>query len=176
VRAAAVVYTVCGLALFATSGVYHRGRWGVGVERWLKRADHGNIYLLIAGTYTPVALLGLSGGTRVAVLWFIWAGAALGLAFRWLWPGAPRPLTTALYVVVGWSVAPVLESLLDGLGGAAFALTLTGGVLYTVGALVYATRRPDPSPRWFGFHEVFHACTVAAWVCQYVAISLIAYR
>lgn len=174
-RASAGIYTACGLALFATSGVYHLGRWGVRTHAWLRRADHGNVYLLIAGTYTPVVSLALTGAARVWLLWVIWLGAALGVAFRWLWAGAPRSLYTVLYVALGWSIAPVFGPLWDSAGTTVFVLTVTGGVLYTLGALVYATKRPDPAPRWFGFHEVFHAFTIAAWVCQYIAISMLAY-
>jgi hemolysin III len=175
-RIATIIYTVCGLALFATSGVYHRRRWGARAHAWLRRADHGNVYLLIAGTYTPVVVLALTGAARTSLLWVIWIGAALGVGFRFLWPGAPRSLYTVLYVALGWSLAPELGELLHSSGVAVFALTLAGGVLYTVGALIYAAKRPDPAPRWFGFHELFHACTVAAWVCQYIAISVLVYR
>jgi hemolysin III len=175
-RVSAVVYTVCGLLLFATSGIYHRGRWDPRTQAWLQRADHGNVYLLIAGTYTPVLTLGLAGATRTVLLWLVWIGAALGVAFRWLWPRAPRALYTVLYVVLGWSIAPAMDELLQASGGAVFLLVLTGGVLYTLGAVVYAIKRPDPAPAWFGFHEVFHACTIAAWTCQYIAISMLMYR
>ena len=175
-RAAVAIYTVCGMALFTTSGVYHRRRWGARAHAWLRRADHANVYLLIAGTYTPVVVLGLDGAARTSMLWIIWIGAALGVGFRFLWPGAPRALYVVLYVVLGWSIAPELGQLLHSAGAGVFVLTLAGGVLYTVGALVYATKRPDPAPRWFGFHEVFHSCTIAAWVCQYVAISVLVYR
>jgi hemolysin III len=175
-RAAVAIYTVCGLALFATSGVYHRRQWGARAHAWLRRADHANVYLLIAGTYTPVVVLGLSGAARTSLLWVIWVGAALGVGFRFLWPGAPRSLYVALYVALGWSIAPVLGELLDSAGVAVFVLTLTGGLLYTAGAVIYAIKRPDPAPRWFGFHEVFHSCTIAAWVCQYIAISVLVYR
>jgi hemolysin III len=175
-RAAVAIYTICGMALFTTSGVYHRRQWGARAHAWLRRADHANVYLLIAGTYTPVVVLGLDGAARTSMLWIIWIGAALGVGFRFLWPGAPRALYVVLYVVLGWSIAPELGQLLHSAGVGVFVLTLAGGVLYTVGALVYATKRPDPAPRWFGFHEVFHSCTIAAWVCQYVAISVLVYR
>ncbi len=175
-RVAVVIYTCCGLALFATSGVYHRGRWNARTHAWMRRADHGNVYLLIAGTYTPVVTLALSGTSRTVMLWLIWAGAALGVGFRWLWPTAPRTLYTALYVALGWSITPILDEVLRSAGIAVFVLTLAGGVLYTAGAVVYAIKRPNPAPSWFGFHEVFHACTIAAWVCQYIAISMLVYR
>lgn len=175
-RTAAIVYTVCGLTLFATSGVYHLGQWGVRTYGWLRRADHGNVYLLIAGTYTPVVALALTGALRTWLLWGIWIGALTGLCFRWLWPTAPRTLSTILYVAVGWSIAPALGQVLSDAGTAVFVLTLTGGVLYTVGAVIYAIKRPDPAPALFGFHEMFHACTIAAWACQYLAVSMLTYR
>ncbi len=175
-RWCAVVYTVCALLLFTTSGVYHRGRWAPAAHRRLKRLDHGNVYLLIAGTYTPMVALGLTGTWRTVLLCVVWIGAPLGVAFRWLWPDAPRALYTVLYVVLGWSVMPAFGQLLDRNGAAVAVLTLAGGVLYTLGAVVYATKRPDPFPAWFGFHEVFHACTIGAWTCQYVAISIVTYR
>ncbi|WP_165989756.1 hemolysin III family protein [Streptomyces sp. YIM 98790] len=171
--AGAAVYTACGLALFATSGVYHRGSWSPAVREVLRRIDHSNVYLLIAGTYTPVVLLGLSGTPRTVLLWGIWIGAAAGIVFRCVWPGAPRALYTALYIALGWSIAPAFGPLVDGAGVAVSALTLAGGLLYTAGGVVYGLRRPDPSPAWFGFHEIFHAFTIAAWTCQYIAISLL---
>lgn len=172
-RVSTSVYTAAGLLLFGTSGLYHRGTWGPAAHRLLKRLDHGNVYLLIAGTYTPEVALGLTGTTRTAFLIGVWVAAAIGLGFRWLWPEAPRALYTALYIVLGWSIAPLLGQLIGRAGVAVVVLTLVGGVMYTLGAVVYALRRPDPSPRCFGFHEVFHACTIAAWVCQYIAIFLL---
>ncbi|SFD46121.1 PAQR family membrane homeostasis protein TrhA [Streptomyces aidingensis] len=174
--AAAAVYTGCGLALFAVSGVYHRGNWSPAVREVLRRIDHSNVYLLIAGTYTPVVALGLNGTLRTVLLWGIWGGAAAGIVFRCLWPGAPRALYTALYIALGWSIGPALGPLLEQTGAAVSVLTLAGGLLYTAGGVVYGLKRPDPSPAWFGFHEIFHAFTIAAWTCQYIAISLLTYR
>lgn len=175
-RLTAVVYTACGLILFTTSAAYHRRRWGTTAANRLRRADHGNIYLLIAGTYTPIVALGLAGFARTALLWEIWIAAGLGVAGQWLWASAPRALYTVLYVIIGWSIAPAFGELIHRSGVAVFALLLSGGVLYTTGAVIYALKRPDPAPSWFGFHELFHSCTVAAWTCQYVAISLLSYR
>jgi hemolysin III len=141
----------------------------------LKRLDHANIYLLIAGTYTPVAVLALDGGARLTVLIIVWSGAAAGVAFRLLWIGAPRWLYTLLYVLLGWVMVVAMPQLLQGAGVAAFVLILTGGLLYSLGGLVYGLRRPDPWPRVYGFHEIFHTLTVAAYVAQYTAISLISY-
>ncbi|WP_338145749.1 PAQR family membrane homeostasis protein TrhA [Streptomyces scabichelini] len=175
-RAAAAVYAGCGLLLFATSGVFHRGVWSPRVYETLRRADHSNVYLLIAGTYTPIAVLGLTGTVRTVLLWEVWIGAGVGILFRCLWPYAPRVLYTALYILLGWSLAPVFGPLVRHAGVAVFLLTLAGGILYTAGGIVYGLRRPDPWPAWFGFHEIFHAFTIAAWICQYVAISLLTYR
>lgn len=173
---AAAAYAVTAVALFTTSAVYHRGRWSPGVERWLQRADHANIFLLIAGTYTPFALLALRGDTRIAVLAAVWSLAAAGVVFRIAWVDAPRWLFVPLYIGLGWTAAFVAPQLLHGVGAAAFVLIAVGGFSYTVGAIVYALRRPDPSPRWFGFHEVFHAFTIVGFVCQYVAASFVVYR
>jgi hemolysin III len=175
-RVVAAVYAGCGVLLFATSGLYHRGSWAPRIRGRLRRMDHSNVYLLIAGTYTPIVSLGLTGAARAILLWVIWIGAAVGVSFRWLWPAAPRALYTALYIALGWSVAPAFGTLLHDAGGAVFTLTLTGGLLYTAGAVVYASRRPNPWPTWFGFHEIFHALTIAAWTCQYIAVSLVTYR
>ncbi len=166
------VYGLSGLVLFTTSATYHLGQWSSAVERRLKRADHANIYLIIAGSYTPIAVTALDGGEQTTVLTVVWVGTALGVGFRLLWIDAPRWLSTLLYVVLGWSIAPFIGSVFD-VDVAAGALIATGGVLYTLGAVVYATKWPDPAPAWFGFHEVFHAFTIAAWTCQYVAISLL---
>jgi hemolysin III len=170
------VYALSALALFTTSGVYHRFSWSTTAHSWLQRVDHGNVYLFIAGTYTPIVAMGTTGTARAVVLEAVWAGAVLGAASRWLWPGAPRALYTALYVVLGWCIVPAFGDLLEHGGAAVFFLTLAGGLLYTAGAVVYGIKRPDPWPRWFGFHEVFHSLTVAAWVCQYVAVWLLVGR
>ena len=175
-RFAAAVYAVTSALLFGVSAAYHRGHFSGRARDVLHRLDHANIYLIIAGTYTPFALLALRGDARTAVLAVIWAGAAAGVAFRVLWLSAPRWLYTLLYIVLGWTAVFVLPQLLRGAGAAALVLLLAGGVLYSLGGLVYGLRRPDPYPGWFGFHEVFHALTVAAYITQYVAVSLVVYR
>ena len=175
-RLAAAVYALTSALLFGTSALYHRGHWSDRSEAVLRRFDHANIYLIIAGTYTPFALLALDGTARTIVLTVIWAGAAAGVLFRILWVGAPRWLYTALYVGLGWVAVAFMPQLLDGAGWPAVVLVCAGGLLYSLGGLVYGLRRPDPSPRWFGFHEVFHAFTVAAYVAQYIAVSFVVYR
>jgi hemolysin III len=175
-RIAAVAYAVTSVVLFTTSAVYHRGHWSAPVERRLKRLDHANIFLLIAGSYTPFAVLALQGDARSAVLAAVWGTALLGVAFRVFWVNAPRWLYVPLYIGLGWAAAFFVPQLIHGAGVAAFVLVATGGLLYTLGGLVYGLKRPNPSPKWFGFHEIFHACTVAAFACQYIAASMVVYR
>ena len=175
-RLAAVVYALTSALLFGVSALYHRGHWSDRTSALLRRFDHANIYLIIAGTYTPFALLALHGTVRTVVLAVIWCGAVAGVFFRIVWVGAPRWLYTALYIGLGWVAAGFLPQMLDGAGVTAFVLVCAGGLLYSAGGLVYGLRRPDPSPRWFGFHEVFHAFTVAAYVAQYIAVSFVVYR
>ncbi|MGV9776311.1 PAQR family membrane homeostasis protein TrhA [Streptosporangium sp. NPDC003464] len=174
-RLAAAIYAITSGLLFGISATYHRGALSPRLGEVLRRLDHANIYLIIAGTYTPFAMLALDGPARAAVLGVIWTGAVAGVLFRVLWTGAPRWLSTALYIGLGWTAVFVLPQLVAGAGVAAVVLVFVGGLLYTVGGVVYGLRRPDPSPRWFGFHEVFHALTVAAYLVQYVAVSLVVY-
>lgn len=172
----AVAYASTSVALFTTSAVYHRGNWSPRVQIWLMRLDHANIFLLIAGSYTPFAVLGLHGDARIAVLSAVWSVAVAGVLFRMLWVSAPRWLYVPIYIGLGWAATFVMPQLLRGTGEAAFILICVGGFCYTLGAVVYGLRRPNPSPRWFGFHEIFHAFTIAGFVCQYVAASLVVYR
>lgn len=172
---ACAVYSVTAWMLFATSAIYHRGTWGALGEALLRRLDHANIFLIIAGTCTPLAVVLLPPGQRSVLLWIVWAGALVGIAFRVLWVGAPRWLYTPCYLALGWAPVRYLPDFLHAGGAAVLALVVVGGLLYSAGAVVYALQRPDPSPRWFGFHEVFHALTVAAFTAHYLAISLAVY-
>lgn len=171
-RAAAAVYTLTMLALFGNSAVYHRGTWSERVQRVFRRIDHANIYLFIAGTYTPLAVQLLAGTSRTALLALIWGCAATGVLFRVFWLGAPRWLYTALYVLMGWTALFWLVRFWMAGGPAVVLLVVVGGLIYSYGALVYGRKRPDPSPTLFGFHEIFHACTVAAALCHYAAICV----
>jgi hemolysin III len=171
-----IVFAASAVMLFAVSAVYHLGTWPPRVGRTLRSLDHANILILIAGTDTPVAVLALHGAARVAILVVVWTAALLGASFRVAWTGLPRWVYVPLYVGLGWAAAFVLPELLNGAGAFALSLVVAGGVLYTLGGLMYGLRRPDPWPRVFGFHEIFHACTVAAFACQYVAVALIVYR
>jgi hemolysin III len=174
-RTSAAIYVATACALFAVSALYHLGRGSPARHRLLKRLDHANIYLIIAGTYTPFAVLALNGPTQAAILWAVWGGAAAGVALHLLWPRPPVWLTTPLYIVIGWIPAFAIPELLHGAGVAAVVLAIVGGGLYTAGGVVYATKRPDPAPSVFGYHEVFHALTIAAFATQYVAVSMVVY-
>ncbi|MFF1337493.1 hemolysin III family protein [Streptomyces sp. NPDC058290] len=172
---ACTVYGFTAWLLFGTSAVYHLGTWGPLGEAVLRRLDHANIFLIIAGTCTPLAVLLLSPDQRSVLLWVVWLGALAGIAFRVLWVGAPRWLYTPCYLALGWAPVRYLSDFLHRGGVAVLTLIVTGGLLYSAGAVVYALQRPDPSPRWFGYHEVFHALTVAAFTAHYIAIALAAY-
>ncbi|MFG2140405.1 hemolysin III family protein [Streptomyces sp. NPDC048650] len=169
---ACAVYSVTALLLFGTSAIYHRGTWGSLGEAVLRRLDHANIFLIIAGTCTPLAVLFLPSDQRPVLLWVVWTGALVGIAFRVLWVAAPRWLYTPCYLALGWAPVRYLPDFLHTGGAAVLTLIVTGGLLYSVGAVVYALQRPDPSPRWFGFHEVFHALTVAGFTAHYIALAL----
>ena len=170
------IYALSIVLLFTVSAIYHRGRWSPRALRALKRFDHANIFFIIAGTYTPFAVLLLDGGARTALLVIVWAGAAIGAGFRVFWIGAPRWLYVPAYLLLGWVAVAYLPQFTSTGGVAVMVLLAAGGLLYTAGGIVYGTRRPDPSPAWFGFHEVFHSLTLLAFACQYVAISLVTYR
>lgn len=172
-RTAAAMYLVSSLLLFGTSATYHRGRWSQRVAALFRRMDHANIFLFIAGTYTPLAVGLLEGSSRVLLLSVVWGTAALGVLFRVLWWNAPRWLYTVLYLLMGWTAVGWLGQFWVSGGPAVVLLVLAGGLVYTIGAVVYALKRPNPSPTWFGFHEVFHACTIVAAICHYIAIALL---
>ncbi|GAA4916090.1 hemolysin III [Stackebrandtia albiflava] len=167
------IYAVTSALLFGTSGYYHRRTHTPRADEVLRRIDHANIYLIIAGTYTPFAVIALDGASRLAVLLIIWIGAVAGVVFRAVWMSAPRWLYTSLYIGLGWVAVFFIPQFVAGVGVAAVILVFAGGILYSIGGVVYGLKRPDPSPRWFGFHEVFHSFTIAAWICQYAAVLLV---
>lgn len=182
-KVGAAVFSLSALLLFTVSAVYHRGTWPPRTRALLQRFDHANIFVLIAGSYTPFTLLLLDGSARVTLLTVVWVGAVFGVASKVLWAQAPRWLDAPVYVALGWVSVIYLPDLSSGateaygtgIGVAVFALIVAGGVLYTVGAVVYGLKRPNPSPQWFGFHEVFHVLTVLAFAAHYVGVSLATY-
>ena len=174
---ATAVYSVTILGLFGVSALYHRRTWRTARSRVLmRRLDHSMIFLFIAGTYTPVAALAMDPGSARWVLAVVWGGALLGVVLKMVWPHAPSWPAVPIYVALGWVAGFVFPELLANGGFAAFVLLIAGGALYTVGALFYATKWPNPWPRTFGYHEFFHAATVLAALCHLVAIWLILLR
>ncbi|WP_271394863.1 PAQR family membrane homeostasis protein TrhA [Neomicrococcus lactis] len=165
------VYAVTGLLLFSVSAIYHRGTWSPKVRMLLKRLDHTNIMLVIAGSYTPLAWALLPQQKATWLLAAIWTGAILGVAFRVLWTNAPRWLYVPIYIVLGLAALIFIGDFFAANVPAAILLCI-GGALYIIGAVIYALKRPNPSPRWFGFHEIFHVFTVGGFVCHFIAIAL----
>lgn len=170
---AATVFMATSLLLFGNSALYHRFDWSPKVRMTLKRIDHANILLLIAGTYTPLAVLALPPAKGSLLLVLVWSGALLGILFRVFWINAPRWLYVALYLVLGWAAVMYMADLLAA-NATMMVLVIVGGLLYTGGAVVYALKKPNPWPGHFGFHEIFHVCTVVAFLCHWTACLLIA--
>jgi hemolysin III len=162
------------VAMFGTSAVYHRVNWrSLAVRMWLRRLDHAMIFVLIAGTYTPFTLLALEGAWSWSILSVVWAGALAAIGVGLVWVGAPKWLSAALGILLGWLGIVVLPQLVDAIGLLGTLLLGAGGGLYTFGAVVYARRRPDPVPAVFGYHELFHACVIGAAACQYAAVAIL---
>ncbi|MEX0744939.1 MAG: hemolysin III family protein [Phycisphaeraceae bacterium] len=169
---AAAVYALTTTTLFGCSALYHRPNWSAPVRRWMRRLDHSSIFLLIAGTITPFALLVLKGSLATAILVVVWAGALSGIALKMAWIDAPRWLTATVFVALGWVGVFAMPQLWKTLGPVAVILMAAGGVLYTVGAIVYARKRPDPKPAVFGYHEKFHLLVIGAAALHYSVIAL----
>jgi hemolysin III len=159
-RLAAAIYAASLALLLAVSAVYHRFDWTPDVRTWLRRADHASIFLLIGGTYTPIAMLALDPATGRTLLIAVWCGVAVGVIVSMLWPGAPKFVGAAVAVAVGWMIVPYIGTIVRVLTKAELWLVVLGGIAYTLGAFVYAVKRPNPWPRSFGYHEVFHALTL----------------
>jgi hemolysin III len=181
-RLGSALFAATALVLFTVSAVYHRGTWSPRTWNVLRRFDHANIFLLIAGTYTPFALMFLEGEARALLLSIVWTGAILGVFFRVFWTDAPRWLYVPIYVALGWAAVFFIPQFVDGadrfssgIAVATLVLVAAGGLLYTLGGVVYGLKRPNPSPRWFGFHEVFHSFTILAFATHYVGVSLATY-
>lgn len=169
---AAAIYAASLSALLGVSALYHRITWSPAGRRWMGRLDHSMIHVLIAGTYTPFGLLAASDTLAALLLRVAWGGAAAGIALHVLWLDAPKWLSACVYVAIGWVGVAAMPSLVVQAGTAAVTLLVTGGVIYSAGAWVYAARRPDPAPLVFGYHEVFHALVVVAALVHFVAVAL----
>lgn len=170
---ASAIFLATSILLFGTSALYHRFDWSPRAKSVLKRIDHANIFLLIAGTYTPISVLALPPEKSTLLLSLVWGGALIGILFRVFWVGAPRWLYVALYLVLGWAAVMYIGDLFAA-NAIMMTLVLVGGLLYTAGAVVYALKRPNPWPGHFGFHEIFHVCTVLAFLCHWTAALIIA--
>jgi hemolysin III len=168
---AAAVFAAAVALMFGASALHHRVTWRERGYRWSRRIDHAGVYLAIAGTYTPFGLLVLTGAWRVVVLAVVWAGTAAAIALKFAWVDAPKWLAAAIAISLGWVAVIVFPQLIDGVGWHGMALTLAGGVCYTIGGLVYALRRPNPLPGVFGYHEVFHVLVIAAVALQYSVVG-----
>lgn len=166
------IFTLSAVALFSVSATYHTINWTPNVKRVLRRLDHANIFLIIAGTYTPLTVLWLDEGTATILLSLVWGGSVIGLLFRIFWLTAPRWLYVPIYIALGWAALLYLPDFYQTAGGLIVGLILAGGVLYSVGAIIYATKRPKLSQKYFGFHELFHSLTIAAFFCHYAAIAI----
>ena len=182
-RVGSAIFAASAILLFTVSGIYHRGNWSPRLWAFWRRFDHANIYVLIAGTYTPFAFLYLHGGARWTLVGVVWGCAIAGMVFKILRPDASRWLSTPLYIALGWMAVVFIPQWVDGADAfpgwvniTVLTLVAAGGICYTIGGLVYAAKRPDPFPEVFGFHEIFHAFTVAAFVCQYIAVSIATYE
>jgi hemolysin III len=167
------VFVASSMLLFGISALYHRFNWQPRTKMMLKRFDHANIFLLIAGSYTPITVLALPPNKAVLLLSLVWGGAILGIAFRMFWIGAPRWLYVPLYLALGWGALMYIVDFFQA-NAAMMTLIMIGGLCYSVGAVVYAMKKPNPIPGVFGFHEIFHALTLVAFLCHWVAILLIA--
>ncbi|MAY97464.1 hemolysin III family protein [uncultured Nocardioides sp.] len=181
-RIGSALFAGSALVLFSVSAVYHTGTWSPRTWAFLRRFDHSNIFLLIAGSYTPFALILLEGTQQVVLLSVVWTGAVAGVGFRVFWTDAPRWLYTPIYIALGWAAVFFIPGFFRGatdlgvgVGIAIFTLIVAGGALYTLGGVVYGFKRPNPWPQWFGFHEVFHTFTILAFVSHYVGVSLATY-
>lgn len=174
-RITGAIYTLTAALLFGISALYHRGHWSPRTHAALRRFDHANIFLIIAGTYTPFTILLLDGRSAQILLGLVWAGALAGVAFRVFWVNAPRWLYVPIYLGLGWAATFWLPSFASAGGAVILTLIIAGGLLYSAGAIIYGLKRPNPSPRWFGFHEIFHACTLAGFVTHHVGVWLAAF-
>lgn len=166
------IFTLSAVALFSISATYHTITWTPNIKRVLRRIDHANIFLIIAGTYTPLTVIWLETNTAQILLSLVWGGSIIGLLFRIFWLNAPRWLYVPIYIALGWAALLYLPDFYRSAGALIVALILAGGILYSAGAVIYALKRPNFSHKYFGFHELFHSFTIAAFFCHYAAIAI----
>jgi hemolysin III len=173
---ATLAYTAATIVMFTVSATYHRVKWQSRTAlKWMKRLDHSMIFVFIAGSYTPFALLSLPPNEGHLVLAIVWGGAAAGIFLKVLWPSSPRWLGVPLYILLGWVAIGFTTTILHNAGVAAMVLLIVGGALYSIGGILYALRWPDPWPTTFGFHEFFHSCTAVAAICHYIAMWFVVF-
>ena len=171
-RLAVAIYSASVAGLFGASALYHRVTWRrPSARRWMRRLDHAMIFVLIAGTYTPFALLAIDGGLGDALLIVVWAGALAGVILKLVWIDAPKALVAGAYVALGWVAVAAMPGMVDAIGLVGTALVIVGGLLYSAGALIYVLKRPDPSPTVFGYHEIFHLLVIGAAAIQYAVVA-----
>lgn len=175
-RAAAAIYGGCVIALFTISALYHRVQWAPGPYQFMRRLDHSMIFIVIAATYTPIAVVALPQNTGRLILTIVWGGAIGGAILHLFWPSAPRKILVALYLAVGWAALLVIVDIWRELGVAGFVLLVAGGLLHSIGAVIYALKRPNPWPTVFGFHEIFHLFVIGGIACHYVVVAFFALR
>jgi len=175
-RGPAAIFSACVIALFAISGLYHKVQWSERLHKVMKALDHSMIFIVIAATYTPIAAVALPQREGRVILTLVWLGAIGGAALNLAWPTAPRPVIVAPYLLVGWVAIAVIDDIWRALGVAGFVLLLAGGALHSIGAVIYARKRPDPWPTIFGFHEVFHLFVIGGIACHYVVVAFFALR
>jgi hemolysin III len=174
-RQAALVYMVCLTTLFGVSGAYHVPTWKPRARQWMRRLDHAAIFLLIAGTYTPLSMA-LKPEDGASLRRVVWGGAIAGVLQSLLWVTAPKPLIAGIYVILGWSILPYIGRMYEAVGPWPLLLILSGGIVYSLGAVVYARKRPDPAPEVFGYHEVFHTLVIVAAMLHFAAVAGIVLR
>lgn len=172
-KVSSAIFIASSMLLFGISALYHRFNWSDRTKKLLKRFDHANIFLLIAGSYTPISVLALPEDKAVLLLSLVWSGALVGIGFRVFWIGAPRWLYVPLYVLLGWAAVMFMSDFFAA-NATMMTLIIIGGLCYTVGAVAYGTKRPNPVPGVFGFHEIFHSLTLIAFLCHWTAIFIIA--
>ena len=172
-QVSAAIFAGAVVAMFGASALYHRFTWSTPTRLWLRRLDHAGIFGLIAGTYTPFGLLVLHGNWQIVVLAIVWGGASVAILAKLAWVAAPKWLSAAAGITLGWVAVAAFPQILDHAGVAAATLVAVGGICYTAGGVIYARRRPDPVPHVFGYHELFHALVIAAVGFQYVAVGLV---